>query len=74
MMYVMLLNVMVYFWFGNFFCLKIEKKIILELKKIKKMFIILEIVIKNLIINKFGLNYDRILKMYEKYGWRFVFF
>lgn len=70
----MLLNVMVYFWFGNFFCLKIEKKIILELKKIKKMFIILEIVIKNLIINKFGLNYDRILKMYEKYGWRFVFF
>lgn len=38
------------------------------------MFIILEIVIKNLIINKFGLNYDRILKMYEKYGWRFVFF
>lgn len=74
MMYVMLLNVIVYFWFGNFFCLKIEKKIILELKKIKKMFIILEIVIKNLIINKFGLNYDRILKMYEKYGWRFVFF
>lgn len=70
----MLLNVMVYFWFGNFFCLKIGKKIILELKKIKKMFIILEIVIKNLIINKFGLNYDRILKMYEKYGWRFVFF
>lgn len=36
MMYVMLLNVMVYFWFGNFFCLKIEKNIILELKKIKK--------------------------------------
>lgn len=70
----MLLNVMVYFWFGNFFCLKIEKNIILELKKIKKMFIILEIVIKNLIINKFGLNYDRILKMYEKYGRRFVFF